>query len=239
MNKYSKKASTLFKFKSLLDNMRIAGVDEAGRGCVIGPLVIAAVLFEQETLPILKELGVKDSKRLSTIKREKLVQKIKKYALDYELYEIQPEIIDKVVFRSKPLRRLNYLETLIMAKLIRELKPDLVHMDSPDVNINRCRNQIQSVINYKIQIICEPKADSKYIATAAASILAKVTRDKRINELRKIHGDFNSGYPSDPKTRKFIEEYFRKNKQCPNYMRASWVTIQRYMKPFKQTKLRQ
>ena len=219
--------------------MRIAGVDEAGRGCVIGPLVIAAILYEEETLPILKELGVKDSKRLTPKKREKLVQKIKKYALDYKLYKIQPRIIDKVVFRSKPLRRLNYLETIIMAKLIRELKPDIVHVDTPDVNSKRCEHQIQSVINYKIQIFCEPRADNKYTATAAASILAKVTRDQRINELHKIHGNFNSGYASDPKTKRFIEEYFKKHEECPDYMRASWATIQRYMKRFKQTKLTQ
>lgn len=217
--------------------MRIAGVDEAGRGCAIGPLVIAAVLLEEETIPILKELGVKDSKKLSPRKREKLAEEIKKHAIDHKVFELQPKVIDKVVFRSKPLRRLNYLETMIMAKLVRELKPELVHMDPPDVDYKRCAEQVKSVIRYNIEVICEPRADAKYTSVGAASILAKVTRDKRIKELQEIHGDFNSGYASDRKTQDFIEKYFSQHKECPDYMRASWATVKRHMKPFKQTRL--
>jgi len=217
--------------------MRVAGVDEAGRGCAIGPLVVAAAVFKEETLPTLREIGVKDSKKVSAKKREKLVVEIKELAIDYRIFEIQPRVIDKVVFRSIPLRRLNYLETMVMAKLIRELKPDLVHMDPPDVDNQRCAEQLQSVIKYKMQVICEPKADQKYVSTGAASIIAKVRRDQRIRELRELHGDFNSGYSSDKKTQRFIEEYFSTNKECPDYMRASWSTVQKYMKPFKQMKL--
>jgi len=217
--------------------MRVAGVDEAGRGCAIGPLVIAAVLFEEEVLPILKEMGVKDSKKLSPKKREKLAKEIKKQSLEYRVFEIQPWVIDKVVFRSKPLRRLNYLETMIMAKLIRELEPDIVHVDTPDVDSQRCARQIQSIIKYPLEVICEPRADDKYTSTGAASILAKVTRDQRIKELHEKYGDFNSGYASDIKTQNYIEEYFSQNKECPDYMRASWATVQRHLKPFKQMKL--
>jgi ribonuclease HII len=217
--------------------MRVAGVDEAGRGCAIGPLVIAGVLFDEKKIPILREIGVKDSKRLSAKKRRYLVEEIKELAIDYEVIEIQPRVIDKVVLRGKPLRRLNYLETMIMAKVIRELNPDLAHVDSPDVNPQRCIEQIQSVVNFKIKIICEPKADEKYPSTSAASIVAKVTRDQRILELREKFGDFNSGYTSDKKTQKFIENYFSENKECPDYIRASWKTVQRHMKHFKQMKL--
>jgi ribonuclease HII len=217
--------------------MRVAGVDEAGRGCAIGPLVIAGVLFDEKKIPILREIGVKDSKRLSAKKRRYLVEEIKELAIDYEVIEIQPRVIDKVVLRGKPLRRLNYLETMIMAKVIRELNPDLAHVDSPDVNPQRCIEQIQSVVNFKIKIICESKADEKYPSTSAASIVAKVTRDQRILELREKFGDFNSGYTSDKKTQKFIENYFSENKECPDYIRASWKTVQRHMKHFKQMKL--
>ena len=217
--------------------MRVAGVDEAGRGCAIGPLVIAAAVFNEETLPTLREIGVKDSKKVSPKKREKIVIEIKELALDYRIFEIQPRVIDKVVFRAKPLRRLNYLETMVMAKLIRELKPDIVHMDTPDVDNSRCAEQVQSVISQKMEVICEPKADHKYVSTGAASIIAKVRRDKRIKELRDLHGDFNSGYSSDKKTQQFIADYFAQNKECPEYMRASWSTVQRHMNPIKQMKL--
>lgn len=210
--------------------MRIAGVDEAGRGCVIGPLVIAAVLFDEETVSILPEIGVKDSKKLSAKKREKLFHEIKELAIDYHLFEISPRVIDKVVFRNVPLRRLNYLETMVMASVLRGLRPDEAHVDPCDVDSDRCARQIQSVIPYKVKIKCEPRADAKYPATGAASILAKVTRDRRINELQELHGDFNSGYPSDSKTQNFIREYFESNFECPDYMRGSWSTVQRYRK---------
>jgi ribonuclease HII len=217
--------------------MKVAGVDEAGRGCAIGPLVIAGVLFEEETLPTLKELGVRDSKKLSSKKRKILAGEIEKLAVGYKVFELQPRDIDKVVFRSQPLRRLNYLETMIMAKLIRELRPDIVHMDPPDVDSIRCAKQVQSVIKYKLEIKCEPKADDKYVSTGAASIMAKVLRDRRVSELRERYGDFNSGYASDKKTQRFIKEYFSKNKECPEFIRASWKTVQRQMSPFKQLKL--
>lgn len=217
--------------------MRVAGVDEAGRGCVIGPMVIAGALFDEEKIPVLKEIGVKDSKKLSPKKRFELDKKIRDIAIEYILLEVPPRVIDHVVFRSKPLRRLNYLETMLMAKIIRELKPDIVRLDPPDVNSVRCREQIQSVLKFNPKIICEPKADDRYLSTGAASILAKVRRDQIVVELCEKYGDFNSGYASDGITQKYIEEYFRENKECPDYMRESWVTVQRYMKTASQMKL--
>ena len=217
--------------------MRIAGVDEAGRGCVIGPLVIAGTLFDEEALPILKEIGVRDSKKITSKRRIELAEKIKKIALDVNVVEIQPRVIDKVVFRSHPLRRLNYLETMVMAKVIRELAPDVVYVDAPDVDNKRCIIQISSVLKKEVDIICEHKADDIYPSTSASSIIAKVIRDQRVNELREKYGDFNSGYAHDEKTQKFISEYFSKNKNCPDFIRASWITVQRHLNPLKQLTL--
>jgi ribonuclease HII len=210
--------------------MTIAGVDEAGRGCVIGPLVVAGVLFEEDIVATLPEIGVKDSKKLSAKKRVKLFDEVKELALDYAFFELSPHVIDKVVFRNIPLRRLNYLETMAMAAVIRKLHPSKAHVDPCDVDSDRCARQIQSVIPYKIDIKCESKADAKYPSTGAASILAKVTRDKHIEELRELHGDFNSGYPSDSKTQSFIRDYFETHSECPDFIRGSWSTVQKYMK---------
>jgi ribonuclease HII len=217
--------------------MRIAGIDDAGRGCVIGPLVIAGAVFSLNGINKLKSIGVKDSKLLSPKKREELQKKIQKIALEIEYLELQPEEIDKVVFRGKPLRRLNYLETMSMAKILRKMKIDIAYVDPTDVDHHRCARQMKRVIPYKIEIICEPKADRTYLTTGAASILAKVLRDNRIEELKEIHGDFGSGYPHDKNTIRFLESYIEYKKELPNFIRKSWYTIRKYNKPFKQTQL--
>ena len=217
----------LFKNGFSYGGMRVAGVDEAGRGCVIGPLVIAGALFEESEVKGLADAGVTDSKALSRKKREKLAAIIMDAALGVRYFELQPRCIDSVVFRSKPLRRLNYLETMAMAAVLRPLNPDSAFIDTCDVDHNRVKEQIQGVIPYSIDITCEPRADSTYTVTGAASILAKVRRDQRISELHEIYGDFNSGYPSDPRTRAFLEEWFRENSDGKGFIRESWQTVKK------------
>lgn len=210
--------------------MRVAGVDEAGRGCVIGPLVIAGVLFKEDSIPLLSELGVRDSKKLTKKKRLTLDEEIKALAVSYIFSDISPSVIDRVVFRSQPLRRLNYLETMVMASVLRRLKPDKAYVDTCDVDSDRVARQIRSVIKFNVDITCEPKADDRYPVTSAASILAKVRRDALIEELKQKYGDFNSGYASDEKTQAFIDEWFKHNKECPSFIRESWATTQRRLK---------
>ena len=211
----------------------IAGVDEAGRGCVIGPLVIAGVLIKEEDVISLKDMGVRDSKTLTPKKRESLAIEISELALKVEYFELSPKSIDSVVFRSKPLRRLNYLETMAMACVIRRLRPSRSYVDTCDVDNHRCREQMLSVLSFSTEIICEPKADKKYPATSAASILAKVRRDSIVKDIRKEYGDFNSGYPSDNKTQMFLREWYRKNGDFPHFTRHSWSTVQRIIDEFK------
>jgi ribonuclease HII len=217
--------------------MRVAGVDEAGRGCVIGPLVVAGAVFEEEDLPRLTEMGVRDSKRLTAKKRLALADDIRDLALDVSYFELPPRVIDKVVFRSKPLRRLNYLETMVMAKVLRDLEPDAAYVDTCDVDHRRCGEQMSSVLSFEVDIVCEPRADTTYPVTSAASILAKVRRDHVVAGLRELHGDFNSGYPSDRKTSEFVEGWLREYDECPPWMRASWATVRRHTVDFKQTRL--
>ena len=217
--------------------MRVAGVDEAGRGCVIGPLVVAGAVFDEEDLPRLTEMGVRDSKRLTAKRRLALADKIRDLALDVSYFDLPPRVIDKVVFRSKPLRRLNYLETMAMAKVLRDLEPDAAYVDTCDVDYRRCAEQMRGVLPFKVDIVCEPRADAVYPVTGAASILAKVRRDHVVAGLRELHGDFNSGYPSDRKTSEFVEDWFREHDECPPWMRASWATVRRHTDGFKQTRL--
>lgn len=207
----------------------VAGVDEAGRGCVIGPLIVAGVAMEEKRIERLGLLGVRDSKLLSPKKRERLRWEIEALASSCAYFEIPPHAIDRVVERGVKLRRLNYLEALAMARVIDELRPDRVYVDSSDVDPSRLAHQILRVIRWKPQIFCEHNADKVRPIVSAASILAKIRRDRIIEELRRSHGDFGSGYPSDRRTIEFLKKTLVEDGELPPFVRRSWKTVKRLL----------
>jgi ribonuclease HII len=202
--------------------MLVAGVDDAGRGCVIGPLTIAGVLMKEEDLPKLKELGVKDSKLLSPQRRETLAVEIKRIAQKYSVIKLSPKEIDIVVETGKKLHKLNRLEAQTMAKVIEILKPDIAYVDASDVLEERFKQHILECLSFKVEIVSEHKADRTYPIVSAASIIAKVERDKEIAELAKKYGDFGCGYPTDPKTISFLQQCLEKLGEYPDFVRKSW-----------------
>jgi len=202
--------------------MLVAGVDDAGRGSVIGPLVIAGVLVESEDLPKLVQLGVKDSKLLSPNRREALAVEIKRIAKKHVVVKLSPTEIDKVVEKGRKLHRLNWLEARAMARVIELLRPDVVYVDASDVLEERFKQQILEFLPFKVEIISEHKADRKYPVVSAASIIAKVERDREIAELKVKYGDFGCGYPTDPKTMEFLRRCLEIFKEYPDFVRKSW-----------------
>jgi len=207
------------------ENMLIAGVDDAGRGPIIGPLVIAGVLMDEKDLPKLKELGVKDSKMLSPHRREELSIEIRRYALKYHAVSLSPAEIDNVVETGRKLHRLNRLEAHTMAKVIDTLRPEVAYVDASDVNADRFREHIEEKLDFRVRIVSEHKADVKYPIVSAASIIAKVERDLAIQELREKYaelGDLGSGYASDPTTIEFLEKWVARYGEYPESVRKSW-----------------
>jgi ribonuclease HII len=207
--------------------LTVAGVDEAGRGCVMGPLVVAGTLFDECKIDDLHSMDVRDSKVLSPRRREILAVEIMSLASKWSFFDLQPWAIDRVVKRGLKYRKLNYLEAMAMAKVIRDLHPNRAYVDPADVVPERFAEQILRVLPWRPCIICESHADAKFPVVSAASILAKVRRDRIVAELREKYGDFGSGYPSDPKTISFLESWFKETDICPPFMRCSWNTVKR------------
>ncbi|MCJ7613581.1 ribonuclease HII [Candidatus Bathyarchaeota archaeon] len=207
--------------------MLISGVDEAGRGPVIGPLIIAGVSIEETDLHKLVDLGVKDSKLLSPQRREKLAPQIKELAHNWHIISLSPAEIDRVVESKIKLHKLNRLEAQAMASVIAVLKPDVAYVDASDVLADRFGEHIAENLPFKLKIVSEHKADKKYPVVSAASILAKVERDKVISQLQKKHGNIGCGYPSDSNTIKFLETCIRKFGSYPDFVRKSWKTSKR------------
>ena len=202
----------------------IAGVDEAGRGCLLGPLVVAGVAVSRAGVKKLKELGVKDSKNLSAKQRESLYPEIVKVADTVSWASIAPEEIDAVVFRGKKLRKLNYLEAVYFAKVIDRLGAQKVTVDASDVIPKRFGKDISGNLEARCRVIAFHKADRDFPVVSAASIIAKVERDRQVELLRESHGDFGSGYHSDPATRSFFSDWMRRGEPLPDYVRKSWKT---------------
>lgn len=201
--------------------VQICGVDDAGRGSMLGPLVIAGVSLDKTKLRKLSSLGVKDSKKLSPKSREMLYKKIILLVDNYHVTRIYPKSIDISVKKHD----LNKLEAKYMAKVISKLDPDTSFVDSCDVNPTRFGKEISKLTCNK-KIRSYHHADSRFIVVSAASIIAKVTRDKAIARLKKAH-NLGSGYPSDHKTIEFVENYYRTQKIMPNFVRKSWKPTQK------------
>jgi ribonuclease HII len=202
--------------------MLIAGIDEAGRGCVIGPLVVAGLLVKEENLQALANLGVKDSKLLTASKRELLAPEIMRIAEKYVVFRVSPQQIDRAVESQRRLHKLNRLEAETMGQIVTALEPDLTYVDAADVLEKRFGQHILEASLFKTQIISEHKADRTYPIVSAASIIAKVERDSDVAKLRVEHGDFGTGYLADPKTKQFLANWLKYNPEYPECVRKSW-----------------
>jgi len=202
---------------------KIAGIDEAGRGPVIGPMVITAIVVDEDNLPGLEELGVKDSKKLTPKRREKLFNEILSLADDYVVLILSPEEI------SSREGTLNEFEVENFAKALNSLKvkPDMIYADAADVDEERFGRELKERLGFKAEIIAKHRADALFPVVSAASIVAKVTRDREIEGLKEKYGEIGSGYPSDPRTRAFLEEYYREHGTFPPIVRRGWKTLKK------------
>ncbi len=212
--------------------MNVLGIDEAGKGSVIGPLVICGALFEKNKIRKLKEIGVKDSKLLSPKRREELYKELRKIAKKIKVIKVPPGEIDK---RAEVCTNLNILEAIKFARIINELKPDLAIIDCPSPNPRKFREILNRYLEHKCKLKLENYADRRYKVVGAASIIAKVIRDREIRKIEKIVGkELGNGYPHDEKAIEFVRnanEFERK------FIRRSWQTFIRIRKEKEQRKL--
>ncbi|MCL4336047.1 MAG: ribonuclease HII [Candidatus Thermoplasmatota archaeon] len=192
------------------------GVDEAGRGPVIGPLVVSIVCGETSKF---REIGVKDSKTLSRTSRERLYNDIVKQSAYYRIKEITAAEINSLMTH----KNLNVIEEDAYSELIGSAHADCqIYVDSFDVDPERLTIKLSTMTGRNV--LCRHKADSIYPSVSAASILSKVTRDNRIMELEKEYGPIGSGYPSDPYTVDFLIRCRDEGTRIDEIARTHWKT---------------
>lgn len=215
--------------------MLVLGIDEAGRGPVVGPMVIAAVLMEGKDEKYLRSLGVRDSKLVEPEKREGLAPIIRKTAKEVHYVAISAlEIDDK-----RKVMSLNELEAVKIAELIEafKAKPERAFIDAPDPDANVFCARIRKYLNEPPKMTCEHKADVNYPCVSAASIIAKVERDREVRLLEEKWGKIGTGYPHDPQTIRFLANWLKEKGEFPDFVRKSWVTAQRMLEKPKQRRI--
>jgi ribonuclease HII len=205
--------------------MRV-GVDEAGKGPVLGPMVAAAVRADPETLPD----GIADSKRLSPSRRESLAETLRADArIDVGVAVVPVERIDE------PETDMNSLTVAAQARALAAVAAagDTAIVDAGDVSESRFARRVRDGVaesaanggaEAAVEVIAEHGADDEYPIVGAASVIAKVERDQRVADLAAEYGDIGSGYPSDPTTRTFLADYVRDHGELPPCARSSWQT---------------
>ncbi|MBR9683125.1 ribonuclease HII [Candidatus Woesearchaeota archaeon] len=213
---------------SVVTTKIICGIDEAGRGPVIGPMVMAGVLFKEEDIIKLERMGVKDSKLLTPKQRNGFFNKIKDMAVSFSIKIIKPSVVDEAL--KDPELNLNWLEAINSAEIVNELKPDKVIIDCPSNNIPAYQNYLLNKFNEElkeIEMVVEHKADLNHLVVAAASVLAKVVRDTEIEKLKKkFKIEFGSGYLSDGRTQIFMKHNFD-NEEYSGIFRKMWKPYQK------------
>jgi len=198
----------------------ICGIDEAGRGPVLGPMIICGVAVDDDLK--LRELGVRDSKRLSQRRREELAAAIRVVA-KVEVVEVTAEEIDSLRARMS----LNELEAMEFAHIIDRLDPDHAYLDAADTDEEHFGRMVQAHVRNPVDIISRHKADDTFPVVSAASIIAKVERDRRVREIeREIGEPIGSGYCSDETTMSFLENWVARNNKLPPHTRRSWEPAQ-------------
>ena len=201
----------------------ICGIDEAGRGSLLGPIIVAGVCVTKKSISEMVENGIKDSKLLSPKKRQVLFGHVINVAKSICVCRINIEDIDFHVFRNN----LNLLEAEAMAITIRNMKSDKTYVDSCDVNPSRYQRTIKSFLKQNnTKLVSMHHADRLSVVVSGASIIAKVIRDSELSKIRIKYGDVGSGYPSDKKTIKFVKEWFRQKNEIPPFARKSWKPAQ-------------
>ena len=208
----------------------IVGVDEAGRGCVIGPLVIGAFAIEEEKQQELHVNGVRDSKLLTPAKRRELHKELSKGR--FAVVKITAKELSDLMVKQR--KNLNDIEAKAMAAAIKQLEDNhdginRIIVDSPDAVKGKFEKRLRVFYKTKAPVTAENKADANYPVVAAASVIAKEEREKEIAKIKKKVGfDFGSGYSHDEVTIAFLDKALKDKKHpVQEFVRHSWATAKR------------
>lgn len=187
-------------------------------------MVICGIVLSPKIFGELRAERVRDSKRIGPKRRKELARFLKKKVKEYEIVEFGPAEIDQL--RGKSIN-INQIEAMGFVRVLKRLNPPKAYIDSAAADADEFARNVRDMIEEDVELVVEHGADEKYIPVSAASIIAKVRRDERIEKLKEEYGETGSGYPSDGRTVQFLKEWMRDHENLPDFARKSWKTAQR------------
>jgi ribonuclease HII len=200
-----------------------AGVDEAGRGSVLGPLVVGCFVLPEDEADEVPATGARDSKQLSPSERERVFDALHAVGRCSALF-LPPTTIDRYVAREE----LNLLEAKAFARLWTDSRADVLYADACDTDPARFGRVIRAEAGRRGTVVARHRADETFPIVGAASVVAKVLRDRYITRLcERLGADLGSGYPSDPVTVAFLTALLSAGGPVPQFVRQSWATMER------------
>ncbi|MCI4349573.1 MAG: ribonuclease HII [Thermoplasmata archaeon] len=201
----------------------VLGIDEAGRGSLIGPLVVGGFLAPADAGARLREIGVRDSKLLSPVRRDEIFRRLPELGRCLSVRASPPQVDAQVRHGF-----LNHLEAKLFAQLIVIAQPDRVVADACDPNEKRFGAELRKRARVDVPIDAHHHADLDDPMVGAASIVAKVLRDRAVARLRaRLGGEIGSGYPSDARTIAFVRSAISGGRPAGTWLRKSWRTTER------------
>lgn len=204
------------------------GVDEAGRGPILGDLVIGLVVLDKKKEKILSEYGVRDSKELTPVRRKSLVKHIIDNSLIIATGYIPPLTVDKHRLNKLVASNMSHLINMVLTILDKVVTSKCnveIYVDEVKGFEQVIKRSIGKYVNLDIVLKMEQGADKKYVVVSAASIIAKFYRDENLYSAKKLYGEFGSGYPTDKRTRDWIRDYYSTYREPPPIVRRSWNTL--------------
>jgi ribonuclease HII len=200
------------------------GVDEAGRGSLVGELFVVAFAMRDNDEKLLVDYGVRDSKRLSRSKRAELYAVLRKWP--FTVSSIAPHEIDLYNINRLELDAMFKVLKVLALRLGGEFTASRIVVDKFG-DVDKELMKMLKRLSFTGTLVVEEGADDRYVEVSAASIIAKHLRDRRLQVLRSIYGVEGSGYPGDPRTLEWLEETLKSGVKPP-IIRYSWATLERF-----------
>lgn len=181
-------------------------------------MVVGGLWVPAERVEELAGLGARDSKELSRDRRAEILDRVQEVALHWQVVLVPPEQIDG--------ENLTQLELEALAKLIRAHPADRIFLDvpTPPKGIAHFLQALEERVGRSLPLVGENRADQTYPIVGAASILAKVTRDRELEAIRATYGDVGWGYPGEPRVKEFLTDWYRREGRFPPVVRRRWST---------------